>query len=143
MIMFSTFEHSIDFLYETVAQKKKAECSRMQQLGVTCAAGYMAGAVGTIISTPADNIVSCLYNKKADTVLQAVKNIGIVSLFTRSLPIRIALVGPLITMQWFCYDTIKVLTGFLVIQFQSVSSQEGWCFCKDEGAFVTHKGGKG
>ncbi|KAK1303286.1 hypothetical protein QJS10_CPB11g02186 [Acorus calamus] len=74
-------------------------------------AGYTSGTVGTIISNPADNIVSSLYNKKADSVWQAVKSIGFVNLFTRSLPIRIALVGPVVTSQWFFYDTIKLLTG--------------------------------
>ncbi|CAL5402364.1 unnamed protein product [Camellia sinensis] len=111
MIMFSTFEHSVGFIYRNVTQRRKEDCSRAQQLGVTCLAGYAAGAVGTIISNPADNVVSSLYNKKADTVLQAVKNIGFVNLFTRSLPIRITLVGPVVTMQWFFYDTIKVLGG--------------------------------
>lgn len=70
MIMFSTFEHSVDFIYRNVIKRRKQDCSRTQQLGVTCLAGYTAGAVGTVISNPADNIVSSLYNKKADTVLQ-------------------------------------------------------------------------
>lgn len=111
MMMFSTFEHTVDFLYQNVVQKQKAECSIMQQLGVTCTAGYMSGTVGTVLATPADNIVSCLYNNKANTIIQAVKSIGAVNLFTRSLPIRVALVGPVITMQWFSYDMIKVLNG--------------------------------
>ncbi|RVW48372.1 Mitochondrial phosphate carrier protein 1, mitochondrial [Vitis vinifera] len=76
MTMFSTFEHSIDFIYDNVIQKKKEDCSVAQQLGVTCLAGYAAGAFGTLISNPADNIVSSLYNKNAENVLQAVKNIG-------------------------------------------------------------------
>ena len=70
MIMFTTFEHSVDFLYSNVIQTRKENCSKAQQLGVTCLAGYAAGAVGTIISNPADNIVSSLYNKKADTIMQ-------------------------------------------------------------------------
>ncbi|KAG6520702.1 hypothetical protein ZIOFF_017762 [Zingiber officinale] len=111
ILMFSTFEHSVDMLYRDVIQRKREECSRAQQLGVTCMAGYASGAVGTIISNPADNIVSSLYNKKADSILQAAKNIGFPNLFTRSLPVRITLVGPVITLQWFFYDTIKVLTG--------------------------------
>ncbi|KAF9601994.1 hypothetical protein IFM89_024540, partial [Coptis chinensis] len=111
IVMFSTFEHSVDFIYSNMIQRRKEDCSRAQQLAVTCAAGYAAGAVGTFVSNPADNIVSSLYNKKADTVMQAVKNIGFVNLFTRSLPIRVALVGPVVTSQWFLYDTIKVLTG--------------------------------
>ncbi|ONK79813.1 uncharacterized protein A4U43_C01F10330 [Asparagus officinalis] len=111
MIMFSSFEHSVDILYRKLIQKRKEECSRAQQLGVTCIAGYASGAVGTFISNPADNIVSSLYNKKANSIMEAVKKIGFANLFTRSLPIRITLVGPVITLQWFFYDTIKVLSG--------------------------------
>lgn len=109
--MFSTFEHTVDILYGDIIQTRKEDCSRAQQLGVTCIAGYAAGAIGAVISNPADNIVASLYNKKADNVLQAVKKIGLVNLFTRSLPIRMAVVGPIVTMQWLFYDTIKVLTG--------------------------------
>ncbi|CAN6688312.1 unnamed protein product [Malus baccata var. baccata] len=90
---------------------RKEDCSRAQQLGVTCLAAYAAGAVGTVVSNPADNIVSSLYNKKAANVMQAVKSIGLVNLFTRSLPVRITLVGPVVTLQWFFYDSIKVLCG--------------------------------
>ncbi|KAH7852040.1 hypothetical protein Vadar_019795 [Vaccinium darrowii] len=111
MVMFTTFEHSVDHIYRNVIKRRKEDCSRAQQLGVTCLAGYAAGAVGTILSNPADNIVSSLYNRKAETILQAVKDIGLVNLFTRSLPIRMTLVGPVVTLQWFFYDTIKVLSG--------------------------------
>lgn len=111
MVMFSTFEHSVNFLYHNVIQRKKEDCSRAQQLGVTCFAGYAAGSVGSIISNPADNIVASLYNKKADSLKMAVKKIGVINLFTRSLPIRIMLVGPVVTLQWLFYDTIKVLSG--------------------------------
>lgn len=74
MVMFSTFEHSVDVIYRDIIQKRKDECSRIQQLGVTALAGYAAGAVGTIVSTPADNIVSSLYNKKASTALEVRKS---------------------------------------------------------------------
>ncbi|XP_048135775.1 mitochondrial phosphate carrier protein 1, mitochondrial isoform X2 [Rhodamnia argentea] len=111
MVMFSTFEHSVDLIYRQVLKRRKEECSRTQQLGVTCLAGYAAGAVGTVISNPADNIVASLYNRKAENVVQAVKDIGFVNMFRRSLPVRIMIVGPVITLQWFLYDTIKVLSG--------------------------------
>ncbi|XP_021753249.1 mitochondrial phosphate carrier protein 1, mitochondrial-like [Chenopodium quinoa] len=111
MVMFSTFEHSVHHIYHDILQRRKEDCSRIQQLGVTCLAGYAAGAVGTLVSNPADVIVSSLYNKKADSVLQAVKKIGFLNLFTRSLRVRIALVGPVVTMQWFFYDSIKILSG--------------------------------
>lgn len=70
MIMFSTFEHSVEFIYRDIIQRRKEDCSRAQQLGVTCLGGYGAGAVGTVISNPADNIVSSLYNKQAENVMQ-------------------------------------------------------------------------
>ncbi|KAK2989066.1 hypothetical protein RJ640_018855 [Escallonia rubra] len=111
MVMFSTFEHTVDFLYSNVIKRRKEECSRPQQLGVTCLAGYAAGSVGSIISNPADNIVAALCNRKADSLKMAVKKIGIAKLFTRSLPIRILLVGPVVTLQWLFYDSIKVLSG--------------------------------
>jgi len=141
MVMFSTFEHSVDFLYRNVVKRKKEECSKAQQLGVTCLAGYTAGSVGSFVSNPADNIVASLYNRKAESLVlvfaslqlhliyhlvlfcctctncvllilwQAIRKIGLANLFTRSLPIRMLLVGPSITLQWFFYDTIKVLGG--------------------------------
>lgn len=70
MVMFTTFEQSVDLIYRNVIQRRKEDCSRSQQLGVTCLAGYVAGAVGTVISNPADNVVTSLYNKKAENVLQ-------------------------------------------------------------------------
>nr|XP_043634036.1 mitochondrial phosphate carrier protein 1, mitochondrial-like [Erigeron canadensis] len=111
MIMFSTFEHSVDFLYRYAIKRKKEDCSITQQLGVTCLAGYAAGSIGSIISNPADNIVASLNNKRAGSLMTVVKRIGFQNLFTRSLPIRIMLVGPVVTLQWLFYDTIKVLSG--------------------------------
>lgn len=67
--MFSTFEHSVDFLYRDIVKRKKEDCSKAQQLGVTCLAGYAAGSVGSFISNPADNIVASLYNRKADSLV--------------------------------------------------------------------------
>ncbi|GLT26928.1 hypothetical protein SLA2020_019660 [Shorea laevis] len=112
MVMFSTFEHSVDFLYRNLIQRRKDECSKVQQLGVTCLAGYAAGSVGSFISNPADNIVASTYTKKADSLILAIKKIGLFNLFTRSLSIRILLVGPVVTLQWLFYDTIKVFGGF-------------------------------
>ncbi|CAK9189403.1 unnamed protein product [Sphagnum troendelagicum] len=111
MLMFSSFEHSVDFIYGRVLNRHKSECSMGTQLGVTCMAGYMSGVMGSIVSNPADNIVTALNNNKGITFLQAARNIGIVDLFTRSLSLRVMLVGPLVTAQWFCYDSCKVLCG--------------------------------
>ncbi|KAK8963958.1 hypothetical protein KSP40_PGU000637 [Platanthera guangdongensis] len=56
--------------------KKREECSRAQQLGITSVAGYISGAIGTVISTPADNIISSLYNKKSHNVVQGASVCG-------------------------------------------------------------------
>lgn len=68
IVMFSTFEHTVNFLYKKLIQKRREDCSRTQQLSVTCLAGYAAGSVGSIISNPADNIVASLNNKKASSL---------------------------------------------------------------------------
>ncbi|KAI5683867.1 hypothetical protein M9H77_05095 [Catharanthus roseus] len=68
MVMFSTFEHSVDLLHRKIMQRRKEDCSKVQQLGVTC----LAGSVGSIISNPADNIVASLNNKKANSLKQVI-----------------------------------------------------------------------
>jgi solute carrier family 25 phosphate transporter 3 len=78
MLMFSTFEHSVDFLYTKVLQRPKEDCSRVQQLGVTCAAGYMSGVTGTFISNPADNLITAINNEKGLSTLQVRPHSGIV-----------------------------------------------------------------
>lgn len=70
MLMFSTFEHSVDYLYNDVLQRPKKECSRLEQLGITCVAGYMSGVTGTFISNPADNLITAINNDRGLTVLQ-------------------------------------------------------------------------
>ena len=70
MVMFSTFEQLVEFIYQNIIEKRKQDCSKAQQLGVTCLAGYTAGALGTLISDPADVVVSSHYNNKAKNVLQ-------------------------------------------------------------------------
>ena len=80
VVMFSTFEHSVDFLYRKVMQMKKEDCTKAQQLGVTCLAGYAAGSVGSIVSNPADNIVASVNNKKANSLKQVISTY-VVSLY--------------------------------------------------------------
>jgi solute carrier family 25 (mitochondrial phosphate transporter), member 3 len=42
---------------------------------------------------------------------QAVKNLGLLGLFTRGLPLRILMVGTLTGAQWVIYDSFKVMIG--------------------------------
>ena len=45
-------------LYEHVVPKPKDECTKGEQLGVSFAAGYIAGVFCAVVSHPADNLVS-------------------------------------------------------------------------------------
>ena len=43
MVKFVAFEHVVNMLYTNVVPKPKSECSKNEQLGVSFAAGYIAG----------------------------------------------------------------------------------------------------
>lgn len=44
MMKFAAFENIVNMLYFRVVPKPKSECSKNEQLGVSFAAGYIAGA---------------------------------------------------------------------------------------------------
>ena len=52
------FENTVMALYEHVVPKPKSECTKGEQLGVSFAAGYIAGVFCAVVSHPADNLVS-------------------------------------------------------------------------------------
>ncbi|TKY57561.1 Mitochondrial phosphate carrier protein 1 [Spatholobus suberectus] len=76
IVMFSTFEHSVDLIYRNIIHRRKEHCSAAQQLGVTCLAAYTAGAVGTVISNPADNVMTSLYNKRLNLQCKLSRALG-------------------------------------------------------------------
>jgi solute carrier family 25 phosphate transporter 3 len=51
-----------ELLYRNVVPKPREKCSKLEQLGVTFAAGYIAGIFCAIVSHPADTVVSKLNN---------------------------------------------------------------------------------
>lgn len=145
MMKFASFETIVEKIYKYAIPTPKEQCSKTKQLGVSFAAGYIAGVLCAIVSHPADNLVSFLNNAKGATVgdvsnshsthidsnidsthsvllmlnflfnsfwiLQAVKKIGVVGLFTRGLPLRIVMIGTLTGAQWGLYDSFKVFVG--------------------------------
>ncbi|XP_057747571.1 mitochondrial phosphate carrier protein 3, mitochondrial-like [Arachis stenosperma] len=111
MMKFASFETVVEMLYKNVVPTPKDQCSKGLQLGVSFAAGYIAGVLCAIVSHPADNLVSFLNNAKGATVGDAVKKIGLVGLFTRGLPLRIVMIGTLTGAQWGLYDSFKVFVG--------------------------------
>eukprot|EP00245_Coleochaete_scutata_P012162 TRINITY_DN4682_c0_g1_i1.p1 TRINITY_DN4682_c0_g1~~TRINITY_DN4682_c0_g1_i1.p1 ORF type:complete len:373 (+),score=45.56 TRINITY_DN4682_c0_g1_i1:102-1220(+) len=111
MMKFACFEKTVEALYQHVIPVPKEQCSKSTQLGVSFAAGYIAGVFCAIVSHPADNLVSYLNNKKGATVSQAVSEMGYLSLLTRGLPLRILMIGTLTGAQWGIYDAFKVFVG--------------------------------
>ncbi|KAK7358696.1 hypothetical protein VNO77_00634 [Canavalia gladiata] len=111
MMKFASFETVVEMIYKYAIPNPKEKCSKNLQLGVSFAAGYIAGVLCAIVSHPADNLVSFLNNAKGATVSDAVNKIGLVGLFTRGLPLRIVMIGTLTGAQWGLYDSFKVFVG--------------------------------
>lgn len=111
MMKFGAFENVVQALYKYAVPKPKAECSKGEQLGVSFAAGYIAGVFCAVVSHPADNLVSKLNATKGVSAGQIVKEMGWVALFTRGLPLRIVMIGTLTGLQWGIYDSYKIYVG--------------------------------
>ena len=58
------FENVVQLLYKHVVPKPKSECNKTEQLGVSFAAGYIAGIFCAVVSHPADNLVSKMNSAK-------------------------------------------------------------------------------
>ena len=111
MMKFGAFENVVLALYKYAVPKPKDECTKGEQLGVSFAAGYIAGVFCAIVSHPADNLVSKLNAQKGSTAGDIVKEMGVYNLFTRGLPLRIVMIGTLTGLQWGIYDAFKVAAG--------------------------------
>eukprot|EP00963_Diacronema_lutheri_P012442 scaffold1758_cov333-Pavlova_lutheri.AAC.2 len=111
MMKFAAFEKTVQGLYAHVVPKPKEECSKTEQLGVSFAAGYIAGVFCAAVSHPADNLVSKLNQKPGVGVGDIVKEMGVVALCTRGLGLRIVMIGTLTGLQWGIYDAFKVAVG--------------------------------
>ncbi|KNA10800.1 hypothetical protein SOVF_140940 [Spinacia oleracea] len=111
MMKFASFETIVELIYKHAIPTPKEECSKRLQLGVSFAGGYVTGVFCTVVSHPADNLVSFLNNVKGASVRDAVKKLGLLGLFTRGLPLRIVMIGTLTSAQWCIYDAFKVSVG--------------------------------
>jgi len=108
MMKFSCFEKTVELLYKHVVPKPRAECSKSEQLMVTFAAGYIAGVFCAIVSHPADVVVSVLNKTPGATAGEVLKDLGFAGCW-QGLGPRIIMVGTLTALQWFIYDTVKVV----------------------------------
>lgn len=108
MMKFACFERTVEAIYANVVPKPREQCSKGEQLLVTFAAGYIAGVFCAIVSHPADTIVSKLNNEKGLTMGEAARRLGFAGMW-KGLGPRIIMIGTLTALQWFIYDTVKVV----------------------------------
>jgi len=95
MAKFFFFEKIVQLFYTHVFTEPKESYTKVTQLGVTFASGYLAGVVCAIVSHPADSVVSLLGKKenKGKGAGQIVKEVGIVGLATKGLGTRVIMIG--------------------------------------------------
>eukprot|EP00026_Physarum_polycephalum_P012848 Phypoly_transcript_13189.p1 GENE.Phypoly_transcript_13189~~Phypoly_transcript_13189.p1 ORF type:complete len:316 (+),score=54.06 Phypoly_transcript_13189:34-981(+) len=110
---FFFFEKIVSLFYTHVFTSPKDTYSKVTQLGVTFASGYLAGVICAIVSHPADSLVSQLGKSanKGKTIGQIAGEVGLVNLATKGLPTRVLMIGTLTGLQWWIYDTFKSAMG--------------------------------
>jgi len=108
MMKFACFERTVEAIYQFVVPKPRAECNKGEQLIVTFAAGYIAGVFCAIVSHPADTVVSYMNKAKGSTIGSAAKALGFKGMWGGLGP-RIIMIGTLTALQWFIYDSVKVV----------------------------------
>jgi solute carrier family 25 phosphate transporter 3 len=114
MMKFWSFEATVAKIYESLG-KPKDSYNKLEQLGVSAAAGYIAGVFCAVVSHPADTMVSKLnapdkVGVAKPTVGSIYKEIGFSGLWA-GLGTRILMIGTLTALQWLIYDTFKVSMG--------------------------------
>ncbi|XP_036611338.1 phosphate carrier protein, mitochondrial-like [Trichosurus vulpecula] len=107
MMKFACFERTVEALYKHVVPKPRSQCSKVEQLGVTFVAGYIAGIFCALVSHPADSVVSVLNKEKGSSPLAVLRRLGPLGMWKGFLP-RVIMIGTLTALQWFIYDSVKV-----------------------------------
>ena len=108
MMKFAGFERTLEFLYHHVVPAPRDSLSKPGQLTVTFTAGYIAGIFCATVSHPFDSIVSKLNSDAGSSPLQVARELGWTGLW-RGLGTRILMFGMVTALQWFIYDTVKVV----------------------------------
>jgi len=108
MMKFACFERTVELLYKHVVPKPRSECSKPEQLVVTFIAGYIAGIFCAVVSHPADTVVSKLNQDAGASAVTILKKLGPMGVWKGLVP-RIIMIGTLTALQWFIYDSVKVV----------------------------------
>jgi solute carrier family 25 phosphate transporter 3 len=123
---FVTFEHVANLMYDhlllstepsqeyrspLLPKRTKSDLSQLTQLGVTFTAGYVSGIISTVVSHPADTLVSLQARYPTLTMREIIGRVGIYQLATKGLGLRIVKTGTIIAAQWLIYDSFKSALG--------------------------------
>lgn len=108
---FYTFESTAEGVYTYLLTNDKDTYSPTTQLMVTFGSGYISGFVCTVVSHPADSLISLKARKPHKTLKQLTDEVGWKNLATNGLRLRVLLTGSIIGFQWFVYDTFKLAMG--------------------------------
>ncbi|UJR20186.1 hypothetical protein I4U23_023318 [Adineta vaga] len=110
---FYFFEKTVQMFYTHVFTEPKSSYSKTTQLGITFAAGYLAGIICAIVSHPGDSIVSLMAKPeyKGKSVKEISRDFGTWNLCTKGLGPRIIMIGTIAALQWWIYDTFKTAMG--------------------------------
>ncbi|KXS12205.1 mitochondrial carrier protein [Gonapodya prolifera JEL478] len=110
---FVFFEQSVSLFYTHLLTNPKETYSKLTQLGVTFASGYIAGVACAVVSHPADSIVSLLGKdgNRGKSVRDLIRETGLWNIATRGLGTRVFMYGTLTGVQWYIYDTWKTMMG--------------------------------
>ncbi|KZT07412.1 mitochondrial carrier protein [Laetiporus sulphureus 93-53] len=113
MAKFFFFEYIVQQFYRHVLTAPKETYSKLTQLSVTFASGYLAGVVCAVVSHPADSLVSQMGkpSNKGKGLGQIASEVGFVSLATKGLGTRVLMIGTLTGFQWWIYDSFKTAMG--------------------------------
>jgi solute carrier family 25 (mitochondrial phosphate transporter), member 3 len=109
---FVLFEHSVNAIYHHILHThNKNDFGTSTQLAVTFAAGYVSGTAATVVSHPADSLLSLQARYPEKTFKEIIQLVGWKNLATKGLIPRTALTGTCIALQWFLYDSFKSILG--------------------------------
>ncbi|EEU04061.1 mitochondrial substrate carrier family protein [Dictyostelium discoideum AX4] len=113
---FVTYELANDYLYKYLASSrniKREDLSDKQRLGVILTTGAISGLVASLVSHPADTILSKINQEKTDggatkAIANIIKRLGVRGLFL-GVEARCVMVTTLVTVQFLIYDGLKLL----------------------------------
>jgi len=113
MAKFFFFEKVVELFYTHVFTAPKESYSKVTQLEITFASGYIAGVICAIVSQAPDNLVSQISKagNKGKSIGQIAGEVGVKNLFTKGLGTRVLMIGTLTGLQWWIYDSFKTALG--------------------------------